>query len=352
MAFTKYDREAASTRQRVLQYLPSLADAGIHVDYRPLLGDDYVRSLATGEGAAKGPIARSYLRRFRQLIEARQYDVLWVYAELFPLLPSAFEKLIFATGRPVVYDMDDAFFEAFAHHPSRARRRLLTGKLDGLMAGAAACCCGNEYLRSYASQFCNNSILLPTVVDTSLYVPAPRDDSQPLTIGWIGSPSTWPMVRPLLPLLKDLVERHSVRVRVVGAGAGASADGFDVLDFVQWSEEREIADVQSMDIGIMPLIDGPFERGKSGYKLIQYMACGLPVVGSPVGVNSSIVREGINGFLATDLSQWRAALERLIADADLRQGMGRVGRDIAVEEYSLASQAPRLVDVFRSVMER
>jgi glycosyltransferase involved in cell wall biosynthesis len=194
--------------------------------------------------------------------------------------------------------------------------------------------------------------VLPTVVDTRQYVPIARPDpSQPPVIGWIGSPSTWAHIRPILPLLSEICSAHGVRFRAVGAGAGAGAerDRFDGLDLIPWSEPSEIADVQAMDIGVMPLIDRPFERGKSGYKLIQYMACGLPVVASPVGVNSDIVIEGESGFIASSEEEWRWALIRLIRDPELRARMGAVGRARAVERYSLASQAPRLVELFRSV---
>jgi glycosyltransferase involved in cell wall biosynthesis len=168
-----------------------------------------------------------------------------------------------------------------------------------------------------------------------------------VTIGWIGSPSTWPNVLPLLPLLTELARSHGVRVRVVGAGQAAARDRFDGLDLVDWSEAGEVGDVQAMDIGIMPLADQPFERGKSGYKLVQYLACGLPVVASPVGVNCEIVREDV-GFLATTEDEWRAALTTLIADAELRRRLGSAGRAKAESAYSLASQTPRLVEVLRS----
>ena len=341
-AFTKYGREAASARQRLLQYLPSLAAAGIEVDYSPLLGDDYVRALASAGSYSKLEVARSYARRMRQLLGGAQYDLLWIYAELFPYLPAAFERLAFRSGKPVVYDFDDAFFVNYEGS------RLLSGKLEPLIAGAAACCCGNDYLRDYAFRLNPNSIVLPTVVDTDAYVPAQRELDGPPTIGWIGSPSTWEYVRPMLPLLEELCDGERARLLVVGAGSAANADRFRGMELAQWSEPGEIASVQAMDIGIMPLPDEPWARGKSGYKLVQYMACGLPVVASPVGVNSTIVRDGETGFLASSVDEWRAALIRLIDDADLRASMGQRGRVRSVKAYSLRSQAPRLIDVMRS----
>ena len=117
----------------------------------------------------------------------------------------------------------------------------------------------------------------------------------------------------------------------------------------EWGEAREVDDIQSMDVGIMPLLDRPFERGKSGYKLVQYMACGLPVVASPIGVNAEIVKDGVNGFLAATEEQWRQALSSLLRDRRLRDRLGKAGREQAVRHFSLNSQKGRLVDLFKSV---
>ena len=341
-AFTKYDREAASTRQRLLQYGPSLERAGFRIEHHPLLGDAYVRGLVRGRRPAPFATARAYARRLGQVLAAREYDLIWVYAELFPWLPAAFEKLVLRAGKPIIYDMDDAFFVPYEGKP------LLDGKLEPLLRAAAACTCGNEYLRTYAAKFCQQSMVVPTVVDTSLYRPR-RNTSDPTTIGWIGSPSTWCNVRPLLDVLRQLCAEHGARFRAIGAGIQAEHDRFPGLDLIDWSEATEVAEVQRMDIGIMPLLDRPFERGKSGYKLVQYMACGLPVVASPVGVNAQIVTDGDNGYLASSAEEWRAALTRLLVDRGLRERMGKAGRSRAEQSYSLASQAPRLVALFESV---
>ena len=349
-AFTKYDREAASTRQRVLQYLPYLAAAGIQVEVHPLLDDAYVRALASGAAASKTAIAAAYARRLRQLLKSQSADLIWVYAELFPWLPASFERLALRSGKPLVYDFDDAFFHPYDDHPNAIIRRALSGKLKPLIHGAASVCAGNDHLKDYADRAGANAIVLPTVVDIDQYVPATTRPDRPLTIGWIGSPSTWGFVRPLLPLLAELCRTRGVSFSAVGAGAAAEADRFDGLTFTPWSEAGEIAAVQAMDIGIMPLPDEPWARGKSGYKLVQYMACGLPVVASPVGVNTTIVADGETGLLATDPDQWRAALTRLIDDPALRAAMGQAGRARAVEAYSLQAHAPRLVEVMRGAV--
>ncbi len=348
LAFTRYDRDAASTRYRLLQFLPALAGAGIEVEWHPLLGDGHMKRLVDGRGGAGSGVAAAYARRLASLASARKPDLLWVYGELFPYLPAGLEQAAMPRRVPVIYDWDDAFHLAYEAHGRAAVRRLLSGKFDRLLKGAAAVTCGNDLLREHAARFCDRTIVVPTVVDTDQWRPSSPLAEQPI-IGWIGSPTTWVNMRPLLPLLERLHRDTGVRIRAIGAGAAAEPDRFDGLDLIDWSEDSEIGMVRSMSIGIMPLLDRPFERGKSGFKLIQYMACGLPVMASPVGVNSSIVEEGSNGFLATSEAEWEAGLRRLIADPALRRELGAKGRQRAVAGYSLASQAPRLIDLFREV---
>lgn len=350
LALTKYGTLAAGTRQRFLQYAPALADAGIELEVMPLLDNDYLAPRLSGRGSRSVlPQLRAYGRRLGQLLTRRDHDVLWVHLELFPYLPGIFERLAALGGKPIVYDHDDAIFHQYDAHPRAAVRRLLGGKLERLLRRAAAATCGNPYLQEYAARFCPNSIVLPTVVDANLYTPAPsRPDAGPPMVGWIGSPSTWPYVRPLLPVLTRLARDGAIRFRAIGAGERAVVDG-PGLAFLPWREEEEVARVRAMDIGIMPVPDDAWARGKSGYKLIQYMACGVPTVASPVGVNSEIVSDGVTGRLASSETQWEAALTALAGDPALRARMGAAGRERFERRYSLQVNAPRLVALMRSL---
>lgn len=349
-AFTKYDREAASTRQRFLQYGPSLAKAGIELQHRPLLGDDYVRSLATREHWSRAALLRSYASRIAELLRGPTADLIWIHAELLPYLPFVFDKLVFRSGIPIVCDWDDAFFLKYDESPNALVRLLLSGKLEKLIARADAAMCGNGYLRDFASRYCARTLLFPTVVDTDVYLPQPTSRKQ-LVIGWIGSPTSWHNVRPVLPLLGEICAQTNALFRVVGAGVGAEGDRFPGMELVDWTEDREVAEVQGFDIGIMPLVDAPFERGKSGYKLVQYMACGVPAVASPVGANTSVMTADCGIFASTG-AEWRDALARLLDDEDLRQRYGRSGRARAVAQYSLQLYAPRLTTLFKELAEQ
>lgn len=346
LALMKYGPRAASTRQRLLQYAPALADAGFSVEVSPLFGDAHIERLARGRRSSLPATLGFYLRRLQAVLTARRYDLIWVHCEAFPYLPATFERLIRLSGRPILFDYDDAIFHMYDRHRRPLVRRLLGRKLAPLLRAASVCLCGNVYLRDYAVRYCPNSLIVPTVVDTDRYVPREGPANAKPVVGWIGSPSTWTYVVPLLSILLPLLRARGLRLRVIGAGPGA--EGIEGVEALDWDEAREIADIQAMDIGIMPLPDEDWARGKCGYKLIQYMACGLPVIASPVGVNSEIVEAGVNGFLAATPEAWTEALTGLLDDPALRRAMGTRGRERVAARYSLAVQAPRVVDAVKA----
>ncbi len=345
----RYTRLGASSRLRMLQYAPLLEAEGISVAQAPFFDEAYLTRLYAGRPTA-GSAMRAFLRRIRDLRRQGAADLVWLEKEALPWLPWPVERLLGATRAPVVVDYDDAVFHRYDRHESAAVRRVLGRKIDRVMAHAAAVTAGNEYLADRARLAGAQRVEpVPTVVDTARYHPreAPGPDAQPV-IGWIGSPSTWTEFgAPLLRLLAEVVARHGAAFHAIGAPAPARPPpGFA---FLPWYEETEIDRIRALDIGIMPLSDTPWARGKCGYKLIQYMACGLPVVASPVGVNRTIVEDGVNGFLAETDAEWHAALGRLLADPDLRRRMGAAGRRKVETDYALDRQGPRLAALFREI---
>ncbi|MBO9624178.1 MAG: glycosyltransferase [Sphingomonas sp.] len=334
LAFLKYGNDAAATRHRLAQYEPFLAANGVTVAHDYLLGDNYLGAIAHDGPKPWRSVARNYLRRLAILARRRDFDVAFVHAELFPGLP--LDWLATAIGKPVVYDLDDALF----HQHARSR---FPDKLKPLWKGAHAIC-GNQYLADHIAPHARSATVIPTTVDTDLWRPREHANPRPI-VGWIGSPSTWEYVEPLLPSIFQAVAKHDAIFRVIGGGARAKKHRW--IDAQDWSADTEIAAVQGMDIGIMPLPDTNWARGKCGFKLIEYAACGLPVVASPVGVNPEIVTHGENGFLASKECEWTGALDTLLSDAALRSRMGGKGRSRVVERYSLRSQAPKVLEVIR-----
>lgn len=348
LVFAKYSTLAASTRQRIVQAIPYLEQAGLSVDIHPLFDNDYLGRLFSGQNRPASGVALAYAKRVADLFDTRDHDFLWVHCELFPYLPGFMERLIGISGKPVIFDYDDAIFHQYDQHPNAVVRALLGNKLAPLLRRTDIAFCGNAYLRAYADRHCGRTEIIPTTVDTSLYMPRGAGAAgAPVTVGWIGSPSTWRYCEALTGVLEDYASLAGRAVLIVGAQhAGSGASSFE---FRNWSEASEITDIQRMDIGIMPVPDEPWARGKCGYKLIQYMACGVPVVASPVGVNREIVEHGVNGFLATTDDEWRHALGMLAADAPLRAAMGRAGRAKVESHYSIQRYGPIMAGLINSL---
>ena len=348
LILAKYGARAASTRHRLLQYIPFLEREGFECDVDSLLSDRYLaRKLDEGRVDA-GEVLRGAVRRLGRLAKVRQYSLVVLYKEALPYLPAFFERALSRLGVPYVCDLDDAVFHQYDRHRWRAVRALLGRKIGRVLRGAALVVAGNDYLASYARLFNPHVKIVPTVVDVDRFVP--RQGSAPsreVTIGWIGSPSTATYVAERADVWRAVTKTGEARLRLVGAGRiGLPGVAHESRE---WREDREVADLQSFDIGIMPLRDDPWSRGKCGFKLIEYMACALPVVASPVGVNTRIVAHGENGYLCDTDDEWIARLGSLIRDAAGRRRMGHAGRERVREAWSLQRWGPELASALARV---
>jgi glycosyltransferase involved in cell wall biosynthesis len=348
---SRYGRLGASSRLRTMQYRRHLEAAGCDVTYASFFTDTDLERHYAGSPRGWAGLA-AYLRRLGQLRGQGRADLLWVEKEALPWMPWAVERVVLPRAVPFAVDFDDAVFHRYDLHGTWPVRAVLGRKLDRLMAASALVTAGNDYLAERARRAGARRVeIVPTVVDVSDY--HLRDWSQVATsprIGWIGSPSTWlEYMQPMMPLLAEVAAAQDARLLVVGAGRGAGAH--PLMDAVPWAEATEVARIMEMDVGLMPLTDTPWARGKCGYKLIQYMACGVPVIASPVGVNADIVEHGVNGFLVRTEAEWREALVVLLRDADLRRRMGQAGRRKVEAHYSLQVWGPRVAAMLRQVAE-
>lgn len=349
---TRYDELGASSRVRCIQYVALLKRtmATLTLSFQHLLDADYLRRKYARTSIVAAAL-RCYVGRARSPALRVAPDVWWIEKELWPFAPAWLEVSLLREA-PYVLDLDDAIFHNYDLHRRAAVRWLYGRKIDRLMAGAALVTAGNEYLAQRALDAGARWVeVLPTVVDLARYPrPGPRSsESDVLTIGWIGSPATKHYLQQLAEPLRRLALNHRMRLVVIGGGE-VSLPGIEVIS-QPWSESTEVASISRLDIGVMPLFDSPWERGKCGYKLIQYMACGLPVVASPVGVNTNIVTDGANGFLAGDTEGWHRALDRLANDADLRKRMGAAGRARVESDYCVQITAPRLANWLQAITQ-
>lgn len=344
---TRYGAKGASSRYRSLQYLPYLATQGFEITVAPLFDDQYLSNVYARKRRSITAVASSLAHRLARMVASRRYDVVWLEKELCPYLPAILETVLIRSGAPLVVDYDDAIFHNYDQHPNPLVRGLLGRKIDKIMRSATVVVAGNAYLAKRATDAGAKRVeILPTVVDADRFAYAAAPQNDVFTIGWIGSPITTRYLEQFRPVLAAACAGGRARFVAVGA---AELDWPDVPVEVQgWSEATEVGQLQRFDIGIMPLPDSPWERGKCGFKLIQYMACGRPVVGSPVGVNSQIIQDGINGYLASSEDQWLGAFERLRENAALRQQMGVEGRRIVESRYSIQVAAPKLAEILAS----
>jgi glycosyltransferase involved in cell wall biosynthesis len=345
LLLSRYAPLGASSRVRMYQFLPGLRSAGLEITAAPLIDDRQLSDRYARGRYGVGALAGAYLRRLGPLLRSRRFDLIWLEYELFPGLPGLAEALLDRVGPPYVVEYDDAVFHRYDRHPRRVVRALLGGKIDGVMRRAAAVIAGSRYLADHARRAGARHVAeIPSVVDTGVFVPVARPPGDPAVIGWIGSPTTAPYLRLVEPVLAPFVEAGQARVVLVGVPPGLP--GWAITNEARpWALAREVADVQGFDVGIMPLADEPWERGKCGYKLVQYMACGKPVVASAVGANRDIVRHGIDGFLADSPGQWREALATILARSDRGASLGHEGRRRVEGHYALQGVLPRLVEV-------
>lgn len=339
---TRYGQQGASSRMRAFQFLPSMRASGIECVVSPLFDDVLLLKKYQHGNYVLWDVLTAYWRRIHALMGWDQYDLVWIEKEALPWFPAWFERWLLRRV-PYVLDFDDAIFHNYDLHRFAWVRRVYGRRVDRLMAGAHLVVAGNRYLADWATTAGAQCVkVIPTVVDLARYVP-----KQVYTVAakprivWIGSPSTVQYLLDLAEPLATLAKRQTFTLRVIGGGT-LTMSGVDV-EVLPWSDETEATSIAECDIGIMPLWDTPWEQGKCGYKLIQYMACGLPTVASPVGANREVVVEGVTGFFADTPSTWVEKLERLLCDGALRQRLGQAGRVRVEAEYCLQQTAPRLV---------
>lgn len=340
-----YGPLAASTRYRLGQYVNGLADLGIDLQIRHLLGDDYLRSRFVDGPLPVAAMLRAGVARLGDLWRLHEFEASILHCELLPLMPGWLERTLIR--KPYIYDMDDAFYLRYHVGRTRVVKALLGSKFDHVMTGAAAVTAGNAVLKDYALRHNPTVAQLPTVVDTDRYVPVVGRHNTVFTVGWIGSPSTASYLPELVKPLAALGAEGPVNFVVIG-GKAPAIPNVNVIE-VEWQEHTEVDLINTFDVGVMPLPDDAWARGKCAFKLIQYMACAVPVVASPVGANAEVVTSEC-GLLAQSPKEWTDALRVFRDSPALRQRMGEAGRQRVVELYSLHTAVPKLAEVIHRVV--
>jgi len=352
LALTSYPVEAAATRFRLQQLVRPLGEQGIELDIRPLLSSATFHGLYDrgSAGVTAWRLGLAHLRRLGHVAAARRADVVLLQREAALLGPPVVEAFIGAARRPIVLDLDDPTWVAYDSPTFGRAGRLLKwpGKTDWLIQRAAIVTCGSQAIVDHVEQRGVTGRLVPTVVDTDVFRPRAASPASGLpVVGWIGSHSTVPYLADVAPGLSRAAAESSFQLLVVGGGeARVSVDGAPV-EHRPWSMAREVADFQALDVGLYPLQDDEWARGKSGFKAIQYLACGVPFVVSPVGATCHIGVAGTTHLEARSLGEWADAVQRLVADTSLRSAMGAAARAHAQEHYTISKVAGELAAALR-----
>ncbi len=287
----------------------------------------------------------AFLRRVAMLFSLPKYQLVFIQREVAHIGPPVFEWMIkFIFRKKIIYDFDDAiWFLNYSEKNKIAKYFKAPWKVKYICKWSDAIMVGNSYLANYARQFNDNVHIIPTTIDTSYHYPKEIKRSDKLTIGWTGTLTTLKQIELILPVLRKLEQKYDFRFLVI---SNLNPE-FDLksFEYQAWQKETEIEDLQKMDIGVMPLFDNEWEKGKCGFKGLQYMALEVSTIMSPVGVNSEIIQDGANGFLAASDKEWEEKLSQLIENEALRKQFGKEGRKTIEERYSVNANKNKYLEI-------
>ena len=334
--YTRYAQQGASSRLRYYLYEEYLKKAFAELVFHPLFGKEYLENLYSGNGKSGFLAVRALLKRLYGLLKLEKN--LLIEYELCPLLPASLE-LALISRRKYVLNFDDLVWKKYEKLP------FLKNKYDTLISHASGVIAANRFLYDKISALNSNVLFVPTVVDLTAYSPAPVREKKTLKAAWIGTPVTFQACfLPFADTFRQLCSETGLEILVIARKDIPCIPGVN-MTCVDWSEKTEGALLNTCDIGIMPLCDDDFSRGKSAYKLIQYAASGLPAIASPVGENRYFIRDGINGFTPKTPAEWLGALRQL-EDNSRRTAMALEMQKQAWD-YSLQKYGPIVVDFLK-----
>ena len=353
-AVASYPVEAAATRYRVIQYIPELAKLGIEVAFSPFVSPRAFEHLydRTRRGTTAASLMIAFARRIIESVRLKGADVLFIQREAMLFGPPLFEHLA-AARVPIVLDLDDPTYlgSVYSVYGGAVAALRWRSKGDTLIRLADVVLCGNDGIANYVRSRGGDARVVPTIVDPGVFRPAERQARDVPVIGWIGTQAMYNYVEKLYPVLERLRQKHDFVFRVIGSDRPApSIPGLQATS-EQWRLAREVEDFSSLDIGLYPLVDEEYSRGKSGFKAIQYMSAGIPFVMSPVGICATIGVPGSTHFLASSESDWYDSLDRLLESEALRRQMGAAGRQHVLQTYSVEKNAAAIASALRESID-
>ena len=339
-----YGSDAASHRYRFLQFKKKLIDLGIDIKINSLLDNKYLKYRFFGGAFPLFSFLINYLKRIKLLIfNEKDFDLFIIHCELFPYFPFFLEK--FFLPKKYVYDFDDSF------HIKYKNNFFLNNKVRKVIKYATGVTAGNDYLKNYADTINSNVIKLPTTVNIKLYSKKKKIKKNNLfTIGWIGSPSTEIYLSEIIQPISDFAKEFDVAFTVIGANA-PMIENVKKTNQIKWNKKNYINEIKKFDVGIMPLFDSEWTKGKCAFKLIQYMAAEIPAIGSRIGANINLLGNG-RGFLVNSKIEWLSALRIIATDKKLVKKMTKKSKIFVNKFYSLESNIPKIYKIIKNCKKK
>lgn len=361
---------APSSRFRAYQYIPYLEKMEFNCVVRPSRPSKYFMAGYSFKRINKNhpSIGKIWKRlnlllmkinRIWDIFESRFFDIVFLQKDLFPGPSPKFEEFLCKINPNVVFDFDDAIYLTTPWDKSfngcSLRYPLIERKISKIVSLSSRVVVANKYLEKFALQYNSKVKIINTPIDINFYIPRSEEkDSRLVVIGWIGTSDNLYYLKQLIPVFKKLSNLEVVFRVVCNKTINDELRDLKIpkLEYKEWSLDTELKELQAIDIGVMPLNDDAWAKGKSGLKILQYMAMGIPVVCSPIGFNLEIVRDGVNGFFANSNEEWREKLSLLVKDRNLRQKMGKQAREIVKKNYSTEIHSLRLASIFRELINK
>lgn len=340
----------ASSRVRIYQHIPYLEKEGIETKVCVVYREELLRS----SGNRIKDIVRSASMLFYRIIKLLYcfflvpwYDIVFIQKIL---LPTSLQKVLKRLKHKIIFDFDDAIYRVHPRAMSLLQHNTRLKWFAHMLEISSCTIVGSNHLKEVSLRYNDNILIIPSPIDIWRYYPRKKERGDNGTvIGWIGSPPNTVYLEPLYNVFRALARKYpALTIQLVGSNP-ITLENVNIVN-KKWRLETEVADLQNFDIGIMPLLDDEWSRGKGGYKLLQYMAVGIPCVASPIGINTDIIRDGLNGFLVETEEEWLEKLLLLIESPEIRQKMGHAGRKFVERCYSFEVISPRLVEVLQRVM--
>ncbi len=345
-------KRSPSQRYRFEQYLPYLEQEGFRFTFSYLLNakEDKVFYSKGNEWRKILILLKGVLIRIKDVFRYKKYDIIFIQREALFFGTSIFERLAYRSGAYVIFDFDDSIWLADTSPGNKKWEWIKKPEKFYRNVKHAHCViAGNAYLADKARPYNQNVVVIPTSINTDLHKPMPElREKQKLTIGWSGSISTIKHFENLLPELRQIKDRYGEQITFKVIGDPNYKNEALGIESIAWTEEDEVKQLNSLDIGLMPLPDDAWANGKCGLKGLSYMACGVATVMSAVGVNKQIIRDGENGFLIWEESEWHEKLSRLIEDKNLRFRLGMAGRNTVLEQFSVSHLRQSYLNVFKN----